>query len=95
MTVSAQYTSEDFQRLLAAHGITCNMSRRGDCWDNAAKESFFSTMKTERCGRTVYAGRAQARAEVFDYIECFYNSRQRHSVLDYRSPVEFELMAAA
>ena len=91
----SQYTSDDFQRLLSAHGITCSMSRRGDCWDNAAMESFFSTMKTERVDRRPYATRDDARADVFDYIERFYNPRRRHSVLDYLSPVQFEETAAA
>ncbi len=91
----SQYTSDDFQRLLGAHGITCSMSRKGDCWDNAAMESFFSTMKTERVDRRPYATRDDARADVFDYIERFYNPRRRHSVLDYLSPVQFEEQAAA
>ena len=91
----SQYTSEDFQRLLSAQGITCSMSRRGDCWDNAAMESFFSSLKTERMDRKQYATRDEARADVFDYIERFYNPRRRHSVLDYLSPVQFEEMAAA
>lgn len=90
----SQYTSEDFQRLLAAHGITCSMSRRGDCWDNAAMESFFSTMKTERCSRTVYTSRDQARADIYDYVERFYNPRRRHSVLGYVSPADFEVSRA-
>jgi putative transposase len=87
---SAQYTSDDFQRVLAAQGIVCSMSRRGDCWDNAAMESFFSTLKTERASRTIYTSRNQARADVFDYIERFYNPRRRHSTLQYLSPVRFE-----
>ena len=91
----SQYTSEAFQRLLSAHGITCSMSRRGDCWDNAAMESFFSSLKTERVDRKQYATRDDARADVFDYIERFYNPRRRHSVLDYLSPVQFEEKAAA
>lgn len=86
----SQYTSEDFQRLLVAHGIVCSMSRKGDCWDNAAMESFFSSLKTERVSRKRYTTRDDARADVFDYIERFYNPRRRHSVLDYRSPVQFE-----
>jgi putative transposase len=85
-----QYTSEDFQRLLSAQGIACSMSRRGDCWDNAAMESFFSSLKTERTSRRRYASRDQARADVFDYIERFYNPRRRHSKLGYVSPVEYE-----
>jgi putative transposase len=92
---SGQYTSDDFQRLLSAHGITCSMSRKGDCWDDAAMESFFSSLKTERVDRRPYATRDDARADVFDYIERFYNVRRRHSVLDYLSPVQFEEKAAA
>lgn len=86
----SQYTSEAFQRLLSEHGIECSMSRRGDCWDNAAMESFFSTMKTERTNARSYATRDEARADVFDYIERFYNPRRRHSTLGYVSPMEFE-----
>ncbi len=86
----SQYTSEDFQRLLADQGIICSMSRRGDCWDNAAIESFFSTLKTERTNRTRYRTRDEARADVFDYIERFYNPRRRHSTLGQVSPDQFE-----
>ena len=90
---SAQYTSEQFQRLMADHGITCSMSRSGNVWDNAAMESFFSSLKTERTARKVYRTRDDARADVFDYIERFYNPRRRHSTLGYLSPVEFEQQA--
>ena len=86
----SQYTSEDFQRLLANQGILCSMSRKGDCWDNAAMESFFSTMKTERTARRTYVTRDEARADVFDYIERFYNPRRRHSTLGQVSPDQFE-----
>ena len=86
----SQYTSEQFQRLMADHGITCSMSRSGNVWDNAAMESFFSSMKTERTARKVYRTRDDARADVFDYIERFYNPRRRHSTLGYLSPDEFE-----
>ena len=86
----SQYTSEDFQRLLADQGITCSMSRRGECWDNAAMESFFSTLKIERVFRSRYKTRDEARADIFDYIERFYNPRRRHSTLNGLSPVEFE-----
>jgi len=89
----SQYTSEDFQRLLEQHGITCSMSRRGDVWDNSAMESFFSTLKTERVHRRRYQTRDEARADVFDYVERFYNPRRRHSSIGYMSPVEFELNA--
>lgn len=86
----SQYTSEQFQRLMANNGITCSMSRSGNVWDNAAMESFFSSLKTERTARKVYRTRDDARADVFDYVERFYNRRRRHSTLGYLSPVEFE-----
>ena len=75
---------------MADHGITCSMSRSGNVWDNAAMESFFSSLKTERTARKVYRTRDDARADVFDYIERFYNRRRRHSTLGYLSPIEFE-----
>lgn len=86
----SQYTSEQFQRLVADNSVTCSMSRSGNCWDNAAMESFFSSLKTERIGKKVYRSRAQAKADVFDYIECFYNLSRRHSTLGYLSPRDFE-----
>jgi hypothetical protein len=86
----SQYTSEQFQRLLLDNGITCSMSRAGNVWDNSAMESFFSSMKTERTARKVYRTRDAARADVFDYIERFYNPRRRHSKLGYLSPMAFE-----
>lgn len=86
----SQYTSEQFQRLMGDHGITCSMSRSGNVWDNAAMESFFSSLKTERTARKVYRTRNDARADVFDYIERFYNPRRRHSTLGYLSPNDFE-----
>ena len=92
----SQYTAEDFQRLLADQGVTCSMSRRGDCWDNAVMESFFSTLKRERVyRREQYATRDEARADVFDYIERFYNPRRRHSTLDLVSPDQFEKLNQA
>lgn len=89
----SQYASDKFQRLMAEHGIECSMSRRGDCWDNAAVESFFSSLKTERVERKTYRSRDAARADVFDYIERFYNPRRRHSTLGYLSPMEYEKQA--
>ncbi len=89
----SQYTSDQFQRLMVDQGITCSMSRSGNVWDNAAMESFFSSLKTERIARKVYRTRDQARADVFDYIERFYNPRRRHSTNGYLSPIEFEAMA--
>ena len=81
----SQYTSEQSQRLMADSGIVCSMSRSG--WDNAAMESFFSSLKTERIARKTY--RTEARADVFDF-ERFYNAVRRHSTIGYLSPVEFE-----
>ena len=89
----SQYTSEPFQRLLADQGVTCSMSRAGNVWDNAVMESFFSSLKTERTAAKTYRTRAHARADVFDYIERFYNSTRRHSTLGYLSPMEFEKKA--
>jgi transposase InsO family protein len=82
------YASEDYQRELARHGITCSMSRRGNCLDNAAMESWFSTLKFELGER--FESYAQAKEQLFDYIEAFYNTRRRHSSLDYQSPAEYE-----
>jgi putative transposase len=89
----SQYTSDQFQRLMADHGITCSMSRSGNVWDNAAMESFFSSLKTERTARKVYRTREEAKADVFDYIERFYNAKRRHSTIGYLSPMEFEMKA--
>jgi putative transposase len=86
----SQYTSEDFQRLLSAEGITCSMSRRGDCWDNSVVESFVASLNKDRVHRKTYPTRDTARADIFDYIEAFYNSRRRHSTLGQVSPQEFE-----
>jgi putative transposase len=89
----SQYTSEQFQKLMADHGVVCSMSRSGNVWDNAAMESFFSSLKTERTARKTYRTRDEAKADVFDYIECFYNPKRRHSTIGYLSPVEFEMQA--
>ena len=89
----SQYTSALFQRLLELHGIECSLSRRGDCWDNAAMESFFSSLKSERLNRRTYRSRDDVRADVFSYIEQFYNPRRRHSTLGYVSPMEYEKQA--
>ncbi len=75
------------------HGVVCSMSRSGNVWDNAGMESFFSSMKTERIARKVYRSRDQARADVFNYIEQFYNLHRRHSTIGYLSPMEFERLA--
>ncbi len=90
----SQYTSEGFQRLMAENGVLCSMSRSGNVWDNAVMESFFSSLKTERTAYKLYRTRDQARADVFDYIERFYNPVRRHSTIGYCSPVAFEQQAA-
>jgi hypothetical protein len=71
---------------MADHGVVCSMSRSGNVWDNAAMESFFSSLKTERTGRKTYRTRDEARVDVFDYIERFYNTKRRHSKISYMSP---------
>jgi len=91
----SQYTSEAFQRLLRDLGVTCSLSRSGHVWDNAVMESFFSTLKTERTNRKHYATRNAARADVFDFIERFYNPIRRHSTLGNISPIAFEQGAVA
>jgi len=88
----SQYCSNDFQKMLKTHKMTSSMSRKGDCWDNAVAESFFGSLKTERVFFTNYKNREEARRDVFDYIEMFYNSKRRHSYLGYLSPKEFEEM---
>jgi putative transposase len=86
----SQYASADYRHALRAHGIVCSMSRRGNCWDNAVAESFFATLKVELAHDATWATRGQARGEVFEYIEQFYNGQRRHSALDYLSPLTFE-----
>ena len=86
----SQYLSDDFQDLLKQHGITCSMSGRGSCYDNAAVESFFASLKRERTRRKKYKTREQARADVFDYIERFYNRQRRHGYVGNISPTQFE-----
>jgi putative transposase len=87
------YASEDYQMILDAHGITGSMSRRGDCYDNAVMESFFSTLKSELADRFDSFG--EGKMELFDYIEVFYNQRRRHSTLGQISPAAFERRVTA
>jgi putative transposase len=89
----SQYASHEYQQLLAVHGIQSSMSRKGNCWDNAVAESFFATLKVELVYRSRWSTRTQARNEVFEYIELFYNRQRRHSALGYLCPNEFELRA--
>jgi len=86
----SQYASEHYQLLLARHGITCSMSRKADCWDNAPMESFFASLKKELVHDADFATRSEARAAIFEYIEVFYNNQRRHSSLGYVSPAEYE-----
>jgi putative transposase len=85
------YASEDYQEVLRDHGITCSMSRRGNCHDNAAMESWFSTLKFE-LGETFESIR-RGKDQLFDYIEVFYNQQRRHSSLDYATPAQYERQA--
>jgi transposase InsO family protein len=86
----SQYASEHYQRLLAGHEITCSMSRRANCWDNAPMESFFASLKKELTRGEIFATREEARASIFEYIEVFFNRIRRHSSLGYMSPAEYE-----
>lgn len=85
-----QYASGDYRNALGQAGLIASMSRRGNCYDNAAMESFWSTLKLELVYRRCFENRAQARTQIFDYIESFYNRQRTHSALGYRSPVDFE-----
>jgi transposase InsO family protein len=84
-----QYASEHYQRLLKDHGITCSMSRKANCWDNAPMESFFATLKKELVHHEEYRTKDEARHSLFEYIEVFYNRVRRHSALGYQSPTQF------
>lgn len=86
----SQYTSHDLGQFLTAHNLEGSMSRRGNCHDNAVAESFFQLLKRERVKRKIYTNRDEARADIFDYIEMFYNNRRRHSSNEHLSPVEYE-----
>ena len=86
----SQYASNDYQTALSQHKMRPSMSRKGDCWDNAVAESFFSTLKTERVHHRLYRSRAEARRDIFEYIEVFYNRVRLHSTLGYLSPAQFE-----
>ena len=86
----SQFSSHDWHDFLKAHRLVPSMSRRGNCHDNAVAESFFQLLKRERIKQKIYTDRAQARSDVFDYIELFYNPRRRHGFTNQLSPVEFE-----
>ena len=86
----SQYGSDDWRRFCLANNLEPSMSRRGNCWDNAVAESFFSSLKKERIRKRIYKTRELARADIFDYIEVFYNRMRRHSYLGQVSPGAFE-----
>ena len=86
----SQYASDHYRGLLRRHGITCSMSRKAQCWDNAPVESFFASLKRELVHDERYTTRGQARASIFEYVEAFYNRIRRHSSLGYVSPAEYE-----
>lgn len=85
----SQYASGAFQAQLHDYGMQCSMSRKGNCWDNACSESFFNSLKNERVHGTRYSTQAEAKADIFDYIEPFYNRKRLHSTLGFASPVNF------
>jgi transposase InsO family protein len=91
----SQYTSTAYQDLLTAHGLVASLSGTGYCYDNAPMESFFATLKTELIYHRHYATRLEAKTDIFEYIEVFYNRLRRHSALGYRNPVAFEKLALA
>ena len=91
----SQYCSREHQQLLSEHQLICSMSKKGDCYDNAAMESWNHSLKVEAIHGERFATRDQAKAQVFDYIEVYYNRQRLHSTLGYLSPVAFELSKVA
>jgi putative transposase len=89
----SQYTSENYRNFLKKNGLNESMSRRGNCWDNAVMERFFGSLKSERTDAINYLTRKEAKEDVIDYIEMFYNSKRLHSTLGYLSPVDFEILS--
>ena len=85
-----QHASADYRRALTRAGLVASMSRKANCYDNATMESFWSTLKLELVYRRHFISRSQARSQIFDYIESFYNRQRAHSALNYYSPVDFE-----
>jgi transposase InsO family protein len=86
----SQYCSNDFRKMLKIHGMISSMSRKGNCWDNSVAARFFGSLKTERAFFCNYKTREEARRDIVDYIEMFYNSNRRHAYPGYLSPKEFE-----
>ena len=91
----SQYASHDYRQLLRDYGMQMSMSRKGDCWDNAVMESFFGTLKKELVHHRRYRSREEARREIFEFIEVFYNRQRLHSSLGYLPPLEYENLIAA
>ena len=91
----SQYACGDYQEALGTHGMLCSMSRKGDCWDNASMESFFHTLKTELIHHRDYQTRWQAKADIFEFIEVFYNRNRRHSALGYQTPTQYDMCKMA
>ena len=86
----SQYTSDAFQKTLAAHGAKSSMSRKGNCWDNAVAEIFFTTIKRELINRTVWMDKKSVQTAIYEYIEVFYNRTRRHNANELMSPVDYE-----
>lgn len=86
----SQYTSHEWQSFLESHGFESSMSRRGNCYDNAVTESFFQLLKRERIKKKIYGTRNEARSDIFDYVEMFYNSKRRHSSSEQMPSAEYE-----
>jgi transposase InsO family protein len=89
-----RYASDDYQAELARHGMRPSMSRKADCWDNAVAESLFATLEKELLSRASISSRAETQQAIAQYIEGYYNTRRRHSFIDYVTPLEYEMMAA-
>lgn len=85
-----QYASNDYQKTLDLFGMSCSMSRKGNCWDNACMERFFSSLKSEWVGDRIYPTHEAATTAIFEYIEGFYNSKRRHQALGYKTPIQYE-----
>jgi len=86
----SQYASDLYQHTIKDHGFICSMSRKGNCWDNSPSESFFHTLKTELTHHSRYQTRQEAKQEIFEYIEVFYNRQRRHSTIGYQTPLGYE-----
>ena len=91
----SQYCSNRYQRLMAVHGLRCSMGRKATCYDNAAMESFFHSLKVELVHRECYVSRQHARSSIFEYIEMYYNLQRKHSAIGYQIPMQFEMRKAA